>query len=480
MKIKLAAKLLALLLLCAMLLSLVACKGAESGEASESSADVSAESSEEEQKSGGEWIATLDDTEEYNGRTFVIATTKAELFSGEGDTLIDKAVIKRNRLVEAKYSIDVEVKLVEDAETLAKALSNAEETGVPYADLICTNAEVLAPLVSSGYLKNLYSLPHLDLDAGYVGTSFVKSQTVNNSLYLLSSGMTMNSSDLWAVYYDKELMEKSGFDPVEMAENGEWTWDAMLEIIREVCADTLKKDSPDVSRDVFGLASYYSFDDLGKLIWSSGGNRFFGDCYGTPPAVSVSDSAVTTVSAKLSELENNGAVFKNTGSVALEAFTEGRVAFFVYKLDMVYKLDKTEREWGILPVPKMTKEQEDYFSLLDGSTYAVAVPSSVEDSDFTGAILNCLFAASADEVDEALQNAFINYYFWNNDSTKMLALIKDSAFCDPAYFYSGVPAVADVSTNALAAAVNESKDFSGELTTKKKSAFEQFSQSFFK
>ena len=102
-------------------------------------------------------------------------------------------------------------------------MKNAEESGVPYADLVCTNADVLATLVSSGYLKNLYSIPHLDLNAGYVGPKLVEAQTVNNSLYMLSSGMTMNTSDLWAVYYDKQLLAEAGFDPVQMVEDGTWT-----------------------------------------------------------------------------------------------------------------------------------------------------------------------------------------------------------------------------------------------------------------
>lgn len=479
MKIKFVAKVLSFLLLCAMLVSLVACKSNDSTEESGILSETSTESS-EEQKSAQEWIATLDDTEEYNNRTFVIATTNPDLFSGEGDSLIDKAVIKRNRLVEAKYSVNIQVKLVEDAEALAQGLKNAEKSGVPYADLVCTNADVLATLVSSGYLKNLYSIPHLNLEAGYVGSKLVEAQTINNSLYMLSSGMTMNTSDLWAVYYDKQLVAEAGFDPVQMVEDGTWTWDAMLQIIKTVCADTLKKESPDVSRDTFGIASYYSYSDLTDAVWASGGNRFFGDSYNKEPVVSVDDSTVTTVSATVSKLENNGVLFKNTGAKALEAFTEGRAAFFVYKMDMVYKLDKATREWGLLPLPKMTKEQENYCSFLDGSAYAIAVPSSIEDSDFAGAMLNCLFAASADEIDEALQSAFINYYFWNNDSTKMLALIRKTAFYDPAYFYNEVSEVADVSTKALNTAVNESTDFSDELSTKEKSAFEQFSKSFFK
>jgi len=436
-------------LLCFLLVLSLACLCAcNSGGNDESTAESLVSEETDGSKGASEWVEELDNVnEKYSGQTFKVVSTSASLFLDSEKTPIAKAVSNRNLLVEQKMGITVDC-VEKTAAEIEKELRAAISKNQKYADLICAPADVLANLAEEGLLENLYSLPYTDFSAGYINKAELESQTVNNTMYMLSGLLTMDIGGTVGVFYNKSMLSGAGADPVALVKNGTWTWDAFTNISKTVNGN-----------GVYAVDSLLSDKELAAAVYGSCGGHII--TAGTDkPATAAFDSALSNQTALiLNNLLNNSTYTPDyDNKEAAEAFNNGKTAFIIARLDNVSLFNSTKNEWGLAPLPKLSADQSGYCSPVMSGALAVAVPRC-GDSAFSGFTLNALLAASTDDLQTALMQTYVNYHFWSNSAASMLNLIAETKRIDLGIMYSSLKAVADIGMDLLA---NQSTAMSAE------------------
>jgi len=396
------------------------------------------------------------------------------------DDIIGLTSMARNDLLAEKCGLELKIKTV-SAENVLTELDAAQKAGLNYADILCLPAKTLSALADGEYLFNLLSSPDFKLDSNYINTTAAKEMAGNKTLYMLFDNATLFYDETWVVFYDKQLVSGTGLaDPAKLAASGQWTWDEFIKYSEAVAQKVMSKGSPDTATDVFGFSSYNNTADLPLAIWESCGIPLFGETYGGPVTLKA-DAAVLKNSAK--ELQNiyfHKSRFPLQGEEAAAAFKKGRMGFFIYKLGFSAALVETGRDWGILPLPKYSADQNGYRSYVDPNAYAFAIPANAANPQRSILALNMLCAASKDTMRKAVYDKYVNLYFTNNAATVMLNTIMDSVYFDFAAIHaSGMPAIANVSTNVVIDAVSKKgSDFS--FTNEALSAFEKYASEKFK
>lgn len=426
----------------------------------------------------------VDSLLKYVGGEITIAITEDQqiAFSSDPNTddIIGAASVARNDLLAEKCGITLKTKVV-SADNVLSEIDAAKKAGMNYADILCLSAKTLSELADGGYLFNLLSFPEFKFDSNYINADAAKSMAGNNTLYMLFDNSSQFYDETWVVFYDKQLVAGTGLaDPAKLVSSGQWTWDEFIKYSEAVAQKVMNKGSPDTATDIFGFSSYSNNTDLPLAIWESCGFKLFGETYGSPVTVKADTTELKNSAKALQNIYFNKSRFSLQGEEAVNAFKNGRIGFFIYKLGFSAALTQTGRDWSILPLPKFTADQIGYRSYVDPHANALAVPINAADPQKSILALNMLCAASKETMRKAIYNKYVNLYFTNNTSTVMLNTIMDSAYFDFAAIYaSGMPKIAAISTNIIIDAVSK-KGSEFIITTDTRTAFESYAVEKFK
>ncbi len=388
------------------------------------------------------WIDGLENPgDKYANREYVIVTTNKALFSSGSDTMLGKAIDKRRHLLMEKYGITITIS-EQSAADITRGLRDAAEEGSKYADLICAPADILANLSTDDLLENIHSLPCIDFDAGYMPRAEIEEQTVGNTMYCFSGSITMAANECYAVFCNKSMLDVS-----KTVGNGRWTWGVLKNSVDEM-----------IMRGEGGLASTVEYDDLTVAVYNSSGAKLLNNTDGGLVR-SYNDAAAEATRKIMQGLFPEGEISIGLDrEKVLADFAEGKISMFIGKIGDVEMLDKAKQEWGILPLPKHSQEQNGYYTPVCGTASAIAVPKNCGDSAFAGTMLNALFAATADSLEEALKLTYVNYYFWSNDSALMFYRICDRKIYDLGNIYSRFAPFYDVGKALLLSDSGETPD----------------------
>jgi hypothetical protein len=219
---------------------------------------------------------------------------------------------------------------------------------------------------------------------------------------------------------------------------------------------------------------------LPLAIWESCGIKLFGDTYGSTVGFRKTLAEINEYADTLQGIYQHKSRLPLAGEESVNAFKNGRLGFFIYKLGFSSALAQSGRDWGILPLPKYNAEQSGYNSYIDPNAYALAVPANAANPEKSVLALNMLCAASKDTMKVALYNEYVNLYFTNNTATVMLGAIMDSAYFDFVVIHAaGMPKIADISTKIITEFVSK-KGSKYTFTTDTKTLFERYVTEKFK
>ena len=140
------------------------------------------------------------------------------------------------------------------------------------------------------------------------------------------------------------------------------------------------------------------------------------------------------ICTKIMELMDDPSLYVNTYG---ETFQNNRSIFFIHLINQVIKLRSFETEFGVLPVPKYDKTQEDYYSNVSiHHAGLLSVPITAPDLERTGIILEALSAESRFTVMPAYYDlALKSKYLRDDESEEMLDIIFNSRIYDLGEFY---------------------------------------------
>lgn len=355
-----------------------------------------------------------------------------------GDEVLD-AVYNRNQIIEATYNCDIQwVDAVNEDSVKNTLLSGTEED----AAMLSRQLWETFNLIEAGLLLDLNdpSFKHLDLSKEWYNQSLQEDIAIAGKLYGINGDMLFTDEvGMWITLFNKELAERYMPDVnlYEAVKNGTWTIDMLMEYAARATTEVVADDKMD-NNDQWG---YLAEPANVMALVNASGNRLaeitpegginMNAYSGTFQDVYRKCYATVDKSYCLMNVDVSGG-----WDVYDATFHEGRALFMITSLSRSIKFREMVADFGILPMPKLDTNQQDYYTWSTYCINLVSIPYTCTDPERTSAIMEALFEESSYELQPAFTvNALMYQTTRDDESVEMLELIIDSTICDIGVIY---------------------------------------------
>ena len=298
-------------------------------------------------------------------------------------------------------------------------------------------------LALEGEIWNLSELENINTENPWWDQSFNESVRIADQLFFTTGDMGIFMKGYTPViYYNATLIEKLGLeDPILVADRGEWTIDKAIEYSRAMPHEDLPATEQYLK--TFGWAGQNS--DMEYIVYGAGTRILSRDAEGyltltlnTEAAVDAIDRIITFMTD--SSYIRGNELFGISGTpmtLLKQAFEEGRCMFYSGGIGTAVELNM-EDVFGILPMPKLSAEQEHYYSMVktwSSNAYFIASNLGREDAEFAAAVMDVMGYYSWMKYPDSVA---YNYYekmiknqkLVREDSEAMLDLIFEARGCE--------------------------------------------------
>ena len=359
----------------------------------------------------------------------IVAPKKNMILPDETQSkVISEDMVERNLAVEDTLGIVLTCE-ERDPDLIYSELRSAKNSGTYYADCVMYPQNMIGSFVTGGAVINMKGLPSFETDKDYYYQSAVAAGTGGDAVYAVAGPASLNEDGLSCIYFNKAMIEKAGLEsPYALVDRGEWTIDKYIEYVKAGGA---------LEGEYYGYGAQNTQTYLTDLFYFAGGETLTVSDLGSYPALNMGGQNVVPLIEKIREATVNA---ESSGSavLAIDAFNSGNTLFLIDRLDTMKSLVNSKTDWGILPMPKFSKDQAKYLSL-----------ANCEDAMFFSAVATAPNYAMSADLIAALnimsygytQDAYVAeatyYYLRDNESIRMLDHIVKNPVFDMAYSFSG-------------------------------------------
>ncbi|MGM9624508.1 MAG: extracellular solute-binding protein [Eubacteriales bacterium] len=355
-----------------------------------------------------------------------------EAMNGE---VVNDAVYERNQTILDYYGTKIEWLECEENQyvnTFARSVMAGEDV-FQFAAVHVVQSGTLA---QQELLMDFSEIPYIDMTNPWWNQTARETLTIKDKIFIAQNDIptyTVICSN-HVMYFNKSIAEKYKIpDVYELIHDGKWTLDKMTELAKSVASDINGDDKMDE-------------EDLWGLITTSGSTSIFLPSCEQPimkndsngiPTLALNTPKMATIVEKLYEIcfESGATLFDNISKETdfCKLFADGHSLFYNgYVADMNLMRDMRD-EYGLIPAPKFDETQENYYTLIQGSSDLVVIPVSLpeEKYEFVGMITEALAALSYRDVRPAIyEEALKGKYMRDFDSQEMLDLISRNIVID--------------------------------------------------
>ncbi len=382
--------------------------------------------------------------QDFGGYEFRIISTKdsttlpneIDCDEQSGNALSD-AVYDRNLLTEEKYNIVIG-QVPTNNDYIQKFVEQACIANDDAYDAVVEIMSGLKNCVMAGYLYDIDDLPYIDTAKPWWTGSMIDASAIAGKRFMLFGDFLWNDkAAIWTIMFNKNMAKDSNLgDVYSLVREGKWT------------LDTLEQHCQNVSRDLNGDGALTHEDVWGLLGSSNTGTGLLSGC-----GIMATESTADGMQFTLGNAQNMDALdriyaFIANDNMMLRAenitgvpdiwaeltniFREGRA---LYQVNLLYKavaLRDMEDDFGIIPMPKLNENQEQYSTTYQGwSARTLAVPTTVSDPERNSMILEYMAYVSGDTMraafyDITLQGKSVR----DEESAEMLDMIIDNVTAD--------------------------------------------------
>ena len=366
-----------------------------------------------------------------------------DLFSEElnGD-IINDAVYNRNQKIEEKYNITISETVVED---FAGILRRTVRAGDDIYDAALGHLVGIAPLALDNSILDIFKVPHLDFDKPWWNSNTVRDLSIGNRIFVIQGDLLIMDNDaMEAMIFNKAILRDHGLEsPYDIVRAGEWTFDKLYDMSRDVARDLNGDGRMWIQDDRFGLI-LQSDTDISFLV--SGGEKVVSKDADDLPVIAFGSERsyriMDAVSRFMLDEENVVQLHRYYGQFGIydeqvKMMEEDRALFSWIRMRVVERLRGMETDFGIIPLPKLDKAQPDYITHMNPHTGAgIIIPASAGNLERTGMILEDLSAESRYTLQPAYYELNLAGKFMRDDeSREMLDIILANTAYDIGYIY---------------------------------------------
>ena len=377
----------------------------------------------------------------YWGHTFLINELTADGSTGD---VVDLAIDERNVALEERLNVKLNpIQGEAPAEVFMPIVRDEILSGSTDYDIIlgpqCTATEVAA----AGAFRDLQKAPYLDFSKPYWSEDYLQALSVNNTRYLLGGDVSLTTT-AWTstMLFFLEPFENIFGSPDDFyelilsgdGEAGGWTLDVMSDYCRKSYVN-LNGNALRDAGDQYGISLNGTSSAIDRFIYSSGMTISKRD-ENNLPYLDIKNSKLIDYFNKFYEFFwNNEGVFMETD------LTEDEIdgVFAATGMDAIAELRAEEKDFGVIPFPKVDSSMTSYKSWLSDNTVVAGVPVTEPDDrmDLACAVLECLASENYELTLPAYyETALKDKYTRDDYSSKMLDIIHDGETNDFAVTYA--------------------------------------------
>ena len=338
---------------------------------------------------------------------------------------VNDALFRRDRLIEAKYNINIVYTLFDESGPLLSTARNSVRAGSDDFDMgMCMMMVFVRGLAEDGAIINFFDMPNIDLGNPWWSQYAQRDLVIANRFYFPTGDITARYvGSQYLMLFNKRLFADHGMDyPYQLVLDGEWTIDAFEGMIRGKTRD-LNGDGVIDRYDFFGAV----FEPMVSYSFLHGAGESMIRIVDGSPELNITERAMVIMDRIADILGSDDVWLPRDWATYDEVpiFVEDRALFAAMTGTNLLLYRDMESNFGILPVPKWDAAQERHYSFCQSwGSAAVAVPQTNPDLERTGMVIEALGAASQHLVTPAVYEITFRYkYARSEQSVKMLDII---------------------------------------------------------
>jgi len=375
--------------------------------------------------------------QEWNPATPSSILVVAEEETGE---LLNDTIYKRNLHLMETY--DFEFSIAYNGSTAA-VIQNSIRGNLDEYDLAAHDVSHGSREALTGIYMDLHDVPYVSLEKSYWDQNMQRDLSIRGKYYQVCGDIFFTDEDaIMVTLYNKPLADDYGLENLySVAREGKWTVDKMQECISKVISD-LNGDGVYGDQDVTGLMyannsvllPYFAAADVRLVVKDETDTPVLNDdleelerVYSTMQQMYQSSGycldwlsqTANTVPALVSLVNNKQILFQNM------------ITSFLRR-----NYRDVEADFGILPMPKFSEEQDVYSSSYNiEAMQGGFVPITIKDIDTVGFILEAMADASGELTDAYNEVCLSSKYTRDKESYEMIKLAKENIVLDLAFIY---------------------------------------------
>lgn len=368
----------------------------------------------------------------------------SEFSAEETGEIVSEAIYRRNLSVEERLNVEIETipitSTIHSGSHVSDVVRKSVLAGTDDYDIMGNHMSQSTQLILESMFLNLAKLDYLDFDQPWWSVDFTRQITINGKRYMMAgdAGLSMVQS-MYLIYYNKNLFDNFfGEDLYDKVWSGGWTLDALMSYGRDIYTDVNGDSTPDVG-DIYGYATT-KIRMIDALLVGSDIKLTERGSDGIPQIVVADNertySFVEKVNSLLS-LDNITWHVQNSADGEIEMlnkFAEGTVLFIPFTPMGAAQLRDMSDDFGVIPMPKLNEEQEEYSTSVHNGFSALMIPATCKEPDKIAAVLEALCAESYRTVTPAYYEQALKIKYSRDDETsRMLDMIRESIKFDFGY-----------------------------------------------
>jgi len=359
----------------------------------------------------------------------------------ESGTVMDNAIFEKNATMAELYGIIITSENSFGAASTAEAMMRRNDmAGENDYELCILSGYSCSTLTTEGILYDLTEMPNLDLSHSWWDQTAMRDLSIANSMFFVTGALSTAIDDFtFCVLFNKELYKETvtdGTDVYKLASEGKWTLDELSRLSALISVDLNGDDIMD-SRDRYGTILWD--DELLATYKASGGK-----------IAKINDEGLielTFYNERNDDLVNKFVTFANSkhainfqhmsGGVAwFDMFSRGQGMFMMTMFNECRRWRNMDTDYGILPQPRFTEDQEWYSPIATWHSAFICVPDVCSDPETVGAITELLGYHSEEILTPAYYDKTLNgTYIRDTESSSMLDIIFNNRIYDIGHLY---------------------------------------------
>ena len=367
--------------------------------------------------------------------TWSLNTIDADTSNGD---LLNDAIYERNLRIEETYNCVISETLIARPD---QSLGGLVASGDVNAEVVMLYDQTIAGLYTNGYLLTWDNLNYIDYEQPYWSYDATQAFNVGGKVFAATGDFSLSQSTRsFVLMFNKDLYSNLGLkdDLYQLARDGKWTMEKLVTIGAAAASDLNGDGAMKPEDDRYGSAGAIKLY-FGSLVTGAGIKYVERSEDGGLKLATVGNEYAISVMSDILEKHNSNpyafvklASDYNSSGNASKMFRNGQTLFQGCAMKTVTNYRDMESDFGILPFPKYSEEQESYHALTSGGAMAT-LPVTLNESSFenVGLILEAMSRDSYENVVPTYKEiALKSKYARDEGSADMLDIIFKSATYD--------------------------------------------------